>query len=77
VGTGGEPVDDEAGGCGGLVGSGLNVAEEEGEHEESGREDEEKFEGGDGAFEEHGEDFVVQSTMCCQVKILHVRCCED
>ena len=67
--AGGEPVDEVAGGRGGLVGSGLNVAEEEGEHEESGREDEEEFEGGDGAFEEHGEDFVVQSTVWCQVEV--------
>ena len=36
MGAGGEPVDDEARGLGGLVGCGLNVAEEEGEHEESG-----------------------------------------
>src|ERR1700743_2693674 len=30
----GEPIDDVARGLGGLVGGGLNVAEEEGEHEE-------------------------------------------
>jgi hypothetical protein len=66
VGAGGEPVDDVARGLGGLVGGGLNVAEEEREHEEGGGEDEEEFEGGDGAFEEH-EDFVMQSSVWCQV----------
>jgi|HubBroStandDraft_6_1064221.scaffolds.fasta_scaffold1322477_1 hypothetical protein len=65
--AGGEPVDEVARGLGGLVGLGLNVAEEEGEHEGSGWEDEEEFEGGDGAFENHGKDFVVQSTVWCQV----------
>src|SRR5579871_3517254 len=49
--TGGEPVDEVACGFGGLVRLGLNVAEEESEHEESSWEDEEKFDGGDGAFE--------------------------
>jgi hypothetical protein len=69
VGAGGEPVDDVARGFGRLVGSGLNVAEEEGEHEEGGGEDEEEFDGGDGAFDEHI-DFVMQSTVWCQVYCL-------
>jgi hypothetical protein len=67
--AGGEPVDDVARGLGGLVGLGLNVAEEERKHEESGGEDEEKFESGDGAFEYHDFYFVMQSDLRCQVKI--------
>ncbi len=59
----GEPVDEVARGLGGLVGLGLNVAEEESEHEGGGWEDEEEFEGGDGAFEDHISGFVVQSTV--------------
>ena len=47
VGSGGEPVDEMARGLGGLVGIGLNIAQEEREHEGSGREDEQKFDGGD------------------------------
>jgi hypothetical protein len=58
-----------AGGWGGLVRGGLNVAEEEGEHEEGGGEDEEEFDGGDGAFEDHGVSFVAQSILRRQVKI--------
>jgi hypothetical protein len=67
----GEPVDDIARGLCGLVGGGLHVAEEEGEHEERGGEDEEEFDGGDGAFDEHGGGlicFVMQSTVWCQVE---------
>jgi hypothetical protein len=70
VGAGGEPVDDVARGLGGLVGFGLHVAEEESEHEERGGRDEEEFDGGDGAFDEHGGDlgyFVLQSTVRRQV----------
>jgi hypothetical protein len=69
--TCGEPVDDVARGLGGLVGGGLHVAEEEGEHEERGGEDEEEFDGGNGAFDEHRGGlicFVVQSAVWCQVK---------
>ena len=76
VGASGEPVDDVAGGLGGLVGGGLNVAEEEGEHEERGGEDQEEFDGGDGALDEHGGggliDFVMQSTVWCQVGFLRL-----
>ncbi len=59
VGAGGEPVDDLPGGSGWLVLLGLHFAHEEGEHEERGGGDEEQFDGGDGAFEEHSEYFVV------------------
>lgn len=45
--AGGEPVDDEARGLRGLVGSGLNIAKEERQHEERGGEDEQKFECGE------------------------------
>jgi hypothetical protein len=68
--AGGEPVYEEAGSLGGLVGGGLNVAQEEGEHEEGGWEDEEEFDGGDGAFDKHSRDFVMQSRLWSQVKFL-------
>lgn len=66
--AGGEPIDEVARGFGGLVGLGLNVSEEEGEHEKGCRKDEEKFDGGDRALEEHDECFVLQSTVQCQVE---------
>src|SRR5580698_10084687 len=68
--AGGEPVDEVARGLGGLVGLGLNVAEEERNHEGCGWEDEQEFEGCDGAFEDHSSDFVVQSTVWCQVEFM-------
>ena len=64
--AGGEPVNQMARGLRGFVGSGLNVAEKEREHEKSGGEDEEEFDGGDEAFEKHA-CFILQSTMRCQV----------
>jgi hypothetical protein len=62
----GEPVDQVACGLRWFVGSGLNVAEKEREHEEGGGKDEEDFGGGDKASEKHSS-FIMQSTMCCQV----------
>ena len=63
LGACGEPVDDVARGLGRLVGVGLNLAEEESEHEDRGGRDEEEFDGGDRAFDEHGRYFVMQSSV--------------
>ena len=64
--AGRKPVHQMACGLRRLVGSGLNVAEEERNHKKGSGKDEKDFEGGDGAFEVHAI-FVPQSTVRCKV----------